>query len=66
LFKLSTWKSGYQLLLSKDGLLRSNVAHWRAYKSASFHPMNQSDVLSKEWLEKNTSAYSLVGKAASV
>jgi predicted metal-dependent hydrolase len=66
LFKLSTWKSGYQLLLSKDGLLRSNVLHWRAYKAADFHPMNQSDVLSKEWLEKNTSAYSLVGKAASV
>lgn len=66
LFKLSTWKSGYQLLLSKDGLLRSNVAHWRAYKAADFHPMNQSDVLSKEWLENNTSAYSLVGKAASV
>ena len=61
LFKFSTWKSGYKLLLAKDGLLTSNFGHWKSYKKASFHPAQQSDKLSQEWLQNNTSAYSLVG-----
>jgi len=64
LFKLSTWKSGYQLLFAKDGLLRSNVSHWKAYKNPSFNPAQQNDALSKDWLQNNSHAYSLVGKAA--
>jgi predicted metal-dependent hydrolase len=64
LFKLSTWKSGYQLLLSKDGLFRSNIGHWKAYKKSDFHPAQQSDLLSQQWLQNNTSAYSLVGRNA--
>jgi len=64
LFKLSTWKSGYQLLLSKDGLFRSNIGHWKAYKKSDFHPAQQSAVLSEQWLQNNTSAYSLVGRNA--
>jgi hypothetical protein len=64
LFKLSTWKSGYQLLFAKDGLLRSNFGHWKAYKNPSFNPAQQNDALSKDWLQNNTHAYSLVGKAA--
>jgi predicted metal-dependent hydrolase len=58
------WKSGYQLLLSKDGLFRSNIGHWKAYKKADFHPAQQSDLLSQQWLQNNTSAYSLVGRNA--
>jgi predicted metal-dependent hydrolase len=61
LFKFSTWKSGYKLLLAKDGLFTSNFGHWKSYKKASFHPAQQSDKLSQEWLQNNTSAYSLVG-----
>jgi predicted metal-dependent hydrolase len=64
LFKLSTWRSGYQLLLAKDGLFRSNIGHWKAYKKADFHPAQQSDVLSQQWLQNNTSAYSLVGRSS--
>jgi predicted metal-dependent hydrolase len=64
LFKLSTWKSGYQLLLSKDGLLRGNLGHWKAYKKADFHPAQQSDTLSQQWLQNNSSAYSLVGRSS--
>ena len=64
LFKLSTWKSGYQLLLSKDGLFRSNLGHWEAYKKPGFHPAQQSDTLSQQWLQNNSSAYSLVGRSS--
>ena len=64
LFKLRTWKSGYQVLLGKDGLLSSNFGHWKAYKKADFHPAQQSDVLSQQWLQNNTSAYSLVGRSS--
>ena len=64
LFKPSTWKSGYQLLLSKNGLLRSNFGHWKAYKKADFHPAQQSALLSEQWLQNNTSAYSLVGRSS--
>ena len=64
LFKLSTWRSCYQLLFAKDGLLRSNVGHWKAYKNPSFNPAQQNDALSKDWLQNNSHAYSLVGKAA--
>ena len=64
LFKFSTWKSGYQFLLGKDGLLSSNLGHWKAYKKASFHPAQQSDKLSQAWLQNNTSAYSLVGRSS--
>jgi predicted metal-dependent hydrolase len=64
LFKLSTWKSGYQLLLSKEGLFRSNLGHWREYKSSNFHPNQQDDRLSRDWLQHNQDQYSVVGQAA--
>jgi predicted metal-dependent hydrolase len=64
LFQLSTWKSGYQLLFSKDGLIRSNLGHWKAYKAATFNPKQQDDRLSRDWLANNTHAYSLVGRGA--
>jgi hypothetical protein len=43
-------------------LIRSNLGHWKAYKEASFNPSQQDDRLSREWLEKNNHAYSLVGR----
>jgi predicted metal-dependent hydrolase len=64
LLQLSTWKSGYQLLFSKDGLIRSNLGHWKAYKAATFNPKQQDDRLSRDWLANNTHAYSLVGRGA--
>ncbi|NBX91085.1 MAG: metal-dependent hydrolase [Betaproteobacteria bacterium] len=62
LFKLGTWRSGYQLLLSKDGMLTSNFGHWKRYKSADFHPNEQDASLSEQWLEKNTEHFALVGQ----
>ncbi|MEY3428292.1 MAG: hypothetical protein RIS60_1644, partial [Pseudomonadota bacterium] len=64
LFKLSTWKSGYQFLLSKDGLFRGNVSHWREYKSANFHPNQQDDRLSQDWLAQNQDQFKVVGQSA--
>jgi predicted metal-dependent hydrolase len=64
LFKLSTWKSAYQLLLSKDGLFRGNVSHWRSYKSPAFHPNQQDDRLSRDWLQHNQERFTVVGQSA--
>ena len=51
-------------LYAKGGLFRSNLGHWKAYKKADFHPAQQSALLSEQWLENNTSAYSLVGRSS--
>jgi predicted metal-dependent hydrolase len=41
LWKWSTWKSAARILLSRDGLLRGNLAGWRSYLRADFHPAQQ-------------------------
>ena len=64
LFKWSTWRSGYQLLLSKDGMFRGNYALWRAYMEPGFHPRQQDDSLSQEWLKNNADQFTPVGQPA--
>ena len=64
LFKWSTWTSAYSLLFAKDGMVRGNVAEWRAYKAPSFHPRQQDTSLSEQWLRDNQARYSIVGRAA--
>ena len=64
LFKWSTWTSAYSLLFAKDGMVRGNVAEWRAYKAPSFHPRQQDTSLSEQWLRDNQAQYSIVGRAA--
>jgi predicted metal-dependent hydrolase len=51
-------------LLSKDGLFRGNVPHWRDYKSPEFHPNQQDDRLSRDWLEHNQERFTVVGQSA--
>lgn len=57
LFRWSTWRSAYQLLLSPTGMFRSNYAHWKAYKSPDFHPLQQDDRLSKSWLQTHSDQF---------
>lgn len=64
LLKVSTWKSGWQLLMTKDGLLRGNMANWRDYKSATFHPNQHDDRLSQNWLQSNQKQFAVVGQSA--
>jgi predicted metal-dependent hydrolase len=64
LFYWSTWRSAYQLLLTKDGMFRGNYSLWRRYMEPEFHPREQDDSLSVQWLQSNTSQYTPVGQSA--
>lgn len=50
LFRWSTWRSGWNVLLSNDGMFRGNYALWRAYMAPDFHPRQQDGSLSEQWL----------------
>ncbi len=64
LFKWSTWRSAYQLLLSRDGMFRGNYHLWRAYMAPDFHPRQQDGSLSVQWLEANSNQFTPVGQSA--
>jgi predicted metal-dependent hydrolase len=61
LFKWRTWRSGYQLLLSRDGMIRGNYQLWRDYMAPDFHPRQQDDSHSVQWLRNNTDQFTPVG-----
>jgi predicted metal-dependent hydrolase len=64
LFHWSTWRSAYQLLFSKDGMIRGNYALWKAYKAPDFHPRQQDTSRSVQWLRDNTAQFSVVGQGS--
>lgn len=64
LFKAATWRSAWQLLFTRDGLLRSNVALWRDYQRADFHPSQHPAERSTAWLRDNAAQFSVVGRPA--
>jgi len=64
LFRLGTWASGYRLLLSRDGLLRSNVRGWRDYIAPGFHPDQHDGSLSQQWLQRQAEAFTVVARPA--
>ena len=64
LFTWSTWRSGWKVLMSKDGMFRGNYAQWRAYKALDFHPRQQDGSLSTQWLLNNSDQFRPVGQAA--
>lgn len=64
LFSLSTWRSAWQLLFSKDGMIRANYAAWKAYLKPGFHPRQQDDALARQWLSANTDQFVPVGQRA--
>lgn len=64
LFRWSTWRSGWNVLMSKDGMFRGNYAQWRAYKAADFHPRQQDGSLGEQWLQNNRDQFTPVGQAA--
>ena len=63
LFQWSTWCSGWNVLMSKDGMFRGNYAQWRAYKAPDFHPRQQDGSLSEQWLLNNRDQFTPVGQA---
>ena len=60
LLKWGTWRSGWRLLFSAQGLLRSNFSAWKDYLSADFHPSQHDAVLSAQWLASHTEDYTVV------
>jgi len=64
LMRLASWKSGYQLLFGREGLLRSNVQGWRDYLSPDFHPNQHDGRLSEQWLQDHAEVFTVVGKPA--
>ncbi len=65
LFKLSTWRSAWTLLLAKDGMLRANVAQWRDYLREDFHPEQHDASRSQAWLRENTRFFTPVSTPVS-
>lgn len=63
LFKPSTWRSAWRLLFARDGLLRSNMGLWRDYLREDFHPSQQEDTRSQQWLRDNAEQFSIVGQS---
>ncbi len=66
LFTWSTWRSGWNILLSKDGMFRGNYAQWCAYKAPGFHPRQQDGNLSDKWLHNNRDQFTPIGPTAQV
>lgn len=61
LWKASTWRSGWQLLMSPGGMLRGNYIAWRDYMAPAFHPRQLDDSLSRRWLREHADAFTVVG-----
>lgn len=61
LFKISTWRSAWVFLFAKQGLFRSSYAMWRRYFRPDFHPQQDDDSLSRQWLQDHQNDYIPVG-----
>ncbi|NDH57616.1 MAG: metal-dependent hydrolase, partial [Betaproteobacteria bacterium] len=62
LWRWSTWKSCYTHLFARDGLLRSNLAAWKDYLRADFHPLDHDASDSERWLRDNHRSYQEVSR----
>lgn len=62
LWQWQSWRSGWQFLLGRDGLLRVLVKPWRAYFAADFHPRQLGGDLGMRWLRENAAAYAVVAR----
>lgn len=62
LFKPSTWRSAWQHLFGREGVVRLTYQPWKDYFRADFHPAQQDDTLSREWLRHNEAQFSVVGR----
>lgn len=61
LWHLSTWRSGWRLLMGRHGLLRESYSSWRDYFHADFHPSQHHSERSSDWLRENRHLFQPVG-----
>jgi hypothetical protein len=64
LFKFSTWRSAWRLLMKKDGMFRGNYGLWKDYFAEDFHPSQHEAKLAATWLRDHASQFTVVGQAA--
>lgn len=62
LFSLKNWRSAWTYLFGKQGLVRKTYGPWKAYLREDFHPRQQDDQLSRDWLRDNTAQFAEVGR----
>lgn len=52
-WRLSTWRSGAQVVFGRQGLLRHCFGPWRAYWRHDFHPLQQGGEAGVRWLAQH-------------
>jgi hypothetical protein len=65
LWRWRTWRSAWQFFFGEGGLVRECFKPWRAYFRRDFHPSQQESGRSAAWLRDQSSAYTVVPRAAS-
>jgi hypothetical protein len=58
----STWRSGWQLLWARGGMLRAGFSAWRDYFAPGFHPSQHDATPGRAWLREHTAQYAVVGR----
>jgi predicted metal-dependent hydrolase len=61
LLRWSTWRSGWRLLLARDGMFRASFGTWRDYFARDFHPRQHDSSLSTAWLREHGAQFAVVG-----
>jgi len=64
LWRWSTWRSGWRLLLERDGMLRASFGAWRDYLARDFHPSQHDAAPARAWLREHTAQFAVVGTPA--
>ena len=64
LWRWSTWRSGWRLLLARDGMFRASFGAWRDYFARDFHPHQHDAGLAQRWLREHAAQYAEVGARA--
>jgi predicted metal-dependent hydrolase len=63
LWRWSTWRSGWRLLLSRDGMFRGSLRAWRDYFARDFHPSQHDAGAARQWLHDHAASYAVVAAA---
>jgi predicted metal-dependent hydrolase len=64
LLRWSTWRSGWRLLLAREGMFRASFGAWRDYFARDFHPSQHDATASAAWLRTHAAQYAVVGAPA--
>jgi len=63
LFRWRTWVCGARFLFGRGGLVRDNLAPWRAYFRRDFHPSQLGSERPARWLREHAGDFAVVERA---